>query len=104
MRKTVVIKPTAVVEALGFNHERVAVPCADGVAEPGWIGVRGMAAADGENLPVMIGYLKKNDGECGSLNQFERFKHRDEHRIRDTVRQTHAGRAALTKTVLPLLI
>src|SRR5215471_2692287 len=104
MRKTVVIEPTSIVEASGFDYERVAVPCADGVSEPGGIGIRGMTASVSEDLPVMIRYLKKNDGESGSLNQFEWFKHRDEHFARDTARQTRAGRAALSKTVLPLLI
>src|SRR5438477_9269816 len=99
MRKTVVIEPTSVVEASRFDNERVTLPSADGISKPGGICICRMAAAVSENLPVMIGYLKKNDGESGSLNQFERLKHRDEHRIRNTVRQTHAGRAALTKTV-----
>src|SRR2546422_9891603 len=102
MRKTVVIEPTSVVEASGFDNERVTLPFAYRISKPGRICIGRMAATVSENLPVMIRYLKKNDRESGSLNHFERFKHRDEHCIRDTVRQTDAGRSAPPKTDLPL--
>src|SRR5437016_8979673 len=93
MRKTVVVEPTSVVEASGFDNERVTLPSADGISKPGGICICRMAAAVSENLPVMIGYLKKNDGESGSLNQFERLKHRDEHRIEPSRSLLHFHRS-----------
>src|SRR5262249_27389498 len=80
------------------------IPCADGISEPSRVCVCRMAAAVSKNLPVMIEFLKKNDRQSRCLNQFEWRKHCDEHRIRDTVRQTHAGGPALPKTIRALLI
>src|ERR1700726_4690605 len=50
MRKAVVIEPAFVIETARINHEPIPFPPTDGIAEPGWIGRRGMGAAVCENL------------------------------------------------------
>ena len=71
-------------ESNGVHDEGVAVPGADEVSEPRWIGVFRMRAPIGQYLAVMFEFLKKNQREGWALNDFE--LNRNQHRVRYAVR------------------
>src|ERR1700730_4844841 len=71
MRQSLVIKPALIVEAYGVYYQRVAFPLANGVAPPGGIVVRGMAAAVHVDFTKVVASFVEHDHFTGSRNDLE---------------------------------
>src|SRR5579863_9534710 len=65
MRTAAVIDPALVVETARVDHEPVAIPLPDGIAEPGGTGHRDVCAAIREDLAVQRVLFIQNEGHAG---------------------------------------
>src|SRR6185312_4492188 len=102
VRVSPVVKPALVVEADRVHRERIPLPFADGIAEPGRIyDFFGMGAAVGEHLTEARGELVQDERASGSLDDLEAAG--NQHHVRNAVGQAGFRRASSSIARHPFL-
>src|SRR4030095_14699356 len=71
VRVAAVIKPRLIVEAFGFDDERIAFPSANGISHPSWLHLFGEVTPIGECLSVPSLVFKKNQHHSWRLDELE---------------------------------
>src|SRR5438093_1909274 len=103
MRMPAIVDPGLIIEALRIDHECVAFPFANRIAQPGGVDFLGKTAPVREDLTITSLVLKKNQRYARRLEDLER-RCRYEHGIRYSMRQTASGRTVLAEGRLPLFV
>src|SRR5579862_1668362 len=86
MRMAIVVEPAAIIETAGLDHERIAIPFADRVTQPGGNHIVRETAAVGEHLAVPVLKFVKDQRHPWMLDDFP-WSGGNGHRVRYTVRQ-----------------